>query len=162
MRAIIASLIIAALLSGCGGSDSNQANVAVNTSATPASTREAEKPTPTASPTATPVSEKAGESPVSYTYVGITPDKDGFKYKIKVDTAKPISQVDIGVKYTDASGKVLEETTIAWQNVVKSVRGAIEQGKTYEAEGYLPEGAAKVESVLKRVIFTDGTRWEAK
>ena len=164
-QTFIASLTIAALLSGCGGGSSNQANVSVNTSTTTTTTtttNEAGKPTPTATPTATPVSENAGESPVNYTYVGITPDKDGFTYKIKVNTAKPISQVDIGVKYLDAGGKVLEETTIAWQNVVKSVRGTIEQGKTYEVEGYLPEGAAKVESVLKRVIFTDGTRWEAK
>lgn len=159
-RTFVASLILVVLLSACGGGGANQANVSSNTSATPVATKEAEKPTTTA--TATPVSDNNGESPVNYTYVGITPGKDSFAYKIKVNTAKPVSQVDINAKYTDASGKVVEETTIAWQNVVKSVRGTIEQGKTYEAEGYLPEGATKVESALKRVIFTDGTRWEAK
>jgi hypothetical protein len=157
LRTSIALFALVAFLSNCGGG--NQANVSVNLSATPTAAREAEKPTATA--TATPVAENT-ESPVEYTYVGITPDKDGFTYKIKVNTAKPVSQVDVGVKYTDASGKTLEETTIAWQNIVKSARQPIEQGKTYQAEGYLPEGATKVESVLKRVIFADGSRWEAK
>jgi hypothetical protein len=77
-------------------------------------------------------------------------------------TATPISQVDIGIKYMDDSGKVLDETTYAWQNVVKSARQPIEQGKTYEAKDDLPEGATKAECVLKRVIFADGTRWEAE
>jgi hypothetical protein len=164
MRAgVIASLIIAVLLSGCGGGGSgNQANLSVNSSETPTPAREAEKPTPTTSVAATPAVIEATAIPVEYTYLGISPSKDAFSYKIRVNTTKPVSQVDINAKYTDASGKVLEETTVAWQNVVKSVRGTIEQGKTYEVEGYLPEGAAKVESALKRVIFTDGTRWEAK
>ena len=98
---------------------------------------------------------------VEFTYVGITPDKENFSYKIKVNTDRPISQVDIAVKYYDDKGKVLGDSTIAWQNVVKSTRQPIEQGKVYEATGYLEPGSTKVEAVLNRVVFKDGSSWSA-
>jgi hypothetical protein len=56
---------------------------------------------------------------------------------------------------------VLKETTLAWQNVVKSVRQPIEKGRTYEVKDELPQGASKAEYSLKRVIFQNGTRWNA-
>ena len=82
-------------------------------------------------------------------------------YKIKVNAAEPISQVDIGVRYMGQDSSVPEETTLAWQNVVKSARQPIERGQTYEVRDYLPEGAVKAEYTLKRVIFQDGTCWNA-
>jgi hypothetical protein len=78
-----------------------------------------------------------------------------------VNTNEPISQVDLGVKYRDEDGKVLDETTLVWQNVVKSVRKPIEQGETYEVKDYLPEGASRAGMVLQRVIFQNGIRWSA-
>jgi hypothetical protein len=164
MKSLLWCLALAFILTGCGGGGENAAgnNAAGNNAATPAPTRDAQV-TPTPQPSTTPSpSTSAGdaERPVEFTYLGLTKDKQAIAYKIKVNAAKPISQVDLRVKYMDDAGKVLEETTIAWQNVVKSKRLPIEQGKTYEAEGYLPEGATKAEVKLARAIYTDGTRWE--
>jgi hypothetical protein len=101
-------------------------------------------------------------APVDFIYIGTTPDKESFSYKIKINTAQPISQVDIAIKYMDDQGKVLSETTRAWQNIVKSTRQPIEQGKTYEVTDDLEAGSVKAECRLKRVFFTDGTSWSAK
>jgi hypothetical protein len=103
----------------------------------------------------------AAGAPVEFTYVGITPDKESFSYKIRVNTAKPIGQVDIGAKYYDDKGKVIGDSTIAWQNVVKSTRQPIEPGRAYEATAYLEPGSTKVEANLKRVVFKDGSSWSA-
>jgi hypothetical protein len=154
-------IILAALLTNCGGGSQEKVstdNSTVQTKATAETPRTETQPTTTATPTPAP---KDGVPPVEFTYLGVASDKETISYKIKVNDARPISQVDIGVKYMDAQGKVLEETTLAWQNIVKSARQPIERGKTYEAKDYLPEGATKAECVLKRVIFADGTRWEA-
>ena len=161
MRRPATLLILALLLAGCGGA--NQTAVSVNNSTT-TTTKEpltAEKPTNTATQSATP-SPIAGEPPVEFTYLGVSPDKESAAYQIKVKTTEPISQVDLGVKYLDDAGKVLEETTFAWQNVVKSVRQPIEKGKTYEVKDELPQGATKAEYTLKRVIFQNGARWSAE
>ncbi|MDT4897440.1 MAG: hypothetical protein QOH25_2517 [Acidobacteriota bacterium] len=160
MRLLSVCLTVSFVFVGCGG---KQANVSTNNSVTTtetkvAETREVESVSPT--PTATPV-RKGVTPPVEFTYLGISPDKEFASYKIKVNTAEPISQVDIGVKYMGQDGSVLEETTLAWQNIVKSVRQPIEKGKTYEVKDYFPEAATKAEYVLKRVIFQDGTRWNA-
>jgi hypothetical protein len=160
MRLFTCCVVLSLVLIGCGGA-ANKAPA--DNSATITQTRETETITSASpSPTATPSpATKDGERPVEFTYLGITPDKESISYRIKVNSAKPISQVDLSVKYMDASGNVVEETTIAWQNVVKSARKPIEKGKTYDVEGYLPQGATKAECTLKRVIFEDGTRWNA-
>ena len=151
-------LLLALSLLGCGGpqqntSDNNSSSTtAVNESSTAAA------PTPTATQ-ASPTSQDK-ERPIEFTYLGMTPDKQNIRYKIKVNTAKPISQVDLGVKFTDDSGKVLDETTLIWQNIVRSKQQPIEKDKTYDVEDYLPEGATKAEVVLKRVVFVDGTYWQ--
>jgi hypothetical protein len=159
MKSLCGCLALSLIFVGCSGSQ--QANVSTGNSATQTkevATSNAESPSPTATPTP---AAKMVEPPVEFAYLGVAPDKESIAYKIKVKTDEPISQVDIGVKYMDASGKVLDETTLAWQNVVKSVRQPIEKGKTYEGKDYLPEGATKAECVLKRVIFANGTRWNA-
>ena len=79
-----------------------------------------------------------------------------------MNTEKRISQVDLAVKEMDDSGKVLMDTTMLWQNIVKSVRQPIEKGKTYDVQDYLYPGATRAEGKLKRVVFEDGTTWSPK
>lgn len=159
MRQLFLFITLSVLLTSCGD---KQEKVSTNSSPTPTATKEAETtnvatPTPASSPTT-----KATERPIDFTYLGIKPDKQHIGYRIKVNTEKPISQVDLGFKFTDAGGKVLEETTFLWQNIVHSKRMPIEKGQTYNVEDYLPEGTTKAEVVLKRVVFEDGTYWNAQ
>jgi len=108
-----------------------------------------------------PNSPAAGEAPVEFTYGGIAPGGTQISYKIKVNTEKPIEEVHMNLKEWDAGGKVLTETTLAWQNIVHSTRQPIEQGKTYDDTAALNSGAVKAECSLKEVVFKDNTRWSA-
>src|SRR5689334_17056862 len=130
MKRLIASLAFALIITGCG---SKQENISLHSSSD--NTRMA-APSPlveaTASPSQTPTTSPSPattgtERPVEFTYLGMAPDKGQVHYKIKVLTEKKISQVDLGVKYWDASGKVLDDTTFIWQNIVKSTRQPIEK-----------------------------------
>jgi hypothetical protein len=107
-----------------------------------------------------PASEGA---PVDFTFNGITPDKKHYAYKIKVNTDKAISQVDIDLKFLDDKSRTTSQTTYAWQNIVKSTAQPIEKGKSYDVqEDLLDETAVRAEGKLKRVVFKDGTSWDAK
>ncbi len=99
--------------------------------------------------------------PVDFTFLGITPDKESVAYRIKVNTTKPIEEVHLTLKEMDSSRKVVENTTVVWQNIVKSKRQPVVGGKTYQDQSVLVPGATKVECSLKEVIFKDGTRWSA-
>jgi hypothetical protein len=107
-------------------------------------------------------SQTTAEAPVEFIYGGVTPDKASISYKIKVNTDKPIEEVHLALKETDASGKVLTETTLIWQNIVHSTQQPIEKGKTYEQHWELLPGAVKAECSLKEVIFKDFTRSPAQ
>ena len=89
----------------------------------------------------------------------ITADKANLAYRIKVNTDKAIDEVHLALKEMDAKGKVVEATTIVWQNMPGSSRRPIESGKTYEDQTPLDPGVVKAECSLKEVIFKDGTRW---
>ena len=106
-------------------------------------------------------SQKTGEAPVEFTFGGITP-KHELAYKIKVNTAKPIEEVHMSLKETDASGKVLFDGDLIWQNIVQGTRHPIEQGKTYEVTTYLRPESVKVDCSLKEVFFTDHTQSRAE
>lgn len=111
--------------------------------------------------------QKAGTSvkpgaPVEFTYLGLTANKQNIHYRIKVLTDRPVEQVDIGVKYMDAGGTVLEDTTIIWQNIVKSKRLPIVGSQTYDVEDVLWPDAVKAECKLVRVVFKDFSTWSAK
>jgi hypothetical protein len=119
-----------------------------------------------------PKTEKAGEAtaaakveanaPVDLTVLGITPDKTSVSYRIRVNADKPIEEVHLALKETDASGKVVADTTIIWQNIVGSTRKPIEKGATYEDHSTLDSDVVKADVSLKDVIFKDGTRWTAR
>ena len=165
MKLLVTCLAASIILVGCAGRQENVSvnSSSINTATAPSPLVEATAPpSPTATAAATPSpAATSTERPVEFTYLGITPDKENMHYKIKVLTAKKITQVDLGVKFTDASGKVLDETTLAWQNIVKSVKKPIEKGQTYDVLDYIPEGTTHTDVVLKRVIFDDGTYWTA-
>jgi hypothetical protein len=156
--------VLAALLAGCAAdqhaASSNSSSPAGQASPAPANQAQGAKPEKTAD------SGKSGpveslDRPVEFTSLGITANKESIAYRIKVDTTRPIEEVHLALKEIDAGGKIVEDTTIVWQNIVKSTRQPIESGKTYEDQATLDPGTAKAECSLKEVIFKDGTRWSA-
>ena len=102
-------------------------------------------------------SPTTGEAPVEFIYGGITPNHE-IAYKIKVNTDKPIEEVHMSLKETDANGKVLFDGDLIWQNIQHSTQQPIEQGKTYEATMMMSPGAVKAECSLKEVFFKDHTQ----
>ena len=115
-----------------------------------------QKKTP-AKPAAAP-SGKSGEAPVTVEFLGLAADKESVRYRIHVNTDKPLEQVDLGLTYTGTDGKRHTETLI-WQNIVKSRRQPIEKGKVYEDERYLAPGPTAVDCKLLRVVYKDMTTW---
>jgi hypothetical protein len=165
MKALIVTIMLAATLGSCSSEQQKSSTNSSLVSPTPEITPQVHitPPVKNANSETTPTTETATTAaPVEFTYTGITPDKESFSYKIKVNTPKPISQVDIGIKYLDAQGQVVSETTRAWQNIVKSKKQPIEQGKTYDVTDDLEPGSIKAECKLKRVFFTDGSNWSAQ
>jgi hypothetical protein len=165
MKALIIVTILGLTLAGCASESQKPATDSTTTIAatpTPAITPQVHVTPPVTDPgSETASNTKTADAPVAFTYTGVTADKEDISYKIKVNTAKPISQVDIAIRYLDAQGKVVSETTRAWQNIVKSKKQPIEQGKTYEVTDALEPGSTKAECQLKRVWFTDGSTWSA-
>jgi len=155
MKTYIGLFLAAALFSACSNTQPSAPGNA-QSPASPQSTTAKTQGSPSAA------SESTGAAPVEFFYGGITPDKTSISYKIKVNTDKPIEEVHLALKETDAGGKVVEQTMIAWQNIVHSTQQPIEKGKTYEAQTPLDSAATKAECSLKEVIFKDGTRWSAK
>ncbi|HVS83469.1 MAG TPA: hypothetical protein VHE60_17195 [Pyrinomonadaceae bacterium] len=154
MKIYIALILAAALCSACGNKQPSESSNSQSTAATQSTPAKAESSKAT--------SESTSGAPVEFIYGGITPDKTSISYKIKVNTDKPIEEVHLALKETDAGGKVVEQTTVAWQNIVHSTQQPIEKGKTYEAQTPLDPGATKAECSLKEVVFQDGTRWTAR
>ncbi len=155
MKTYIGLFLAAAFFSACSNTQPSAPGNA-QSPASPQSTIAKTQGSPSAA------SESTGAAPVEFFYGGITPDKTSISYKIKVNTDKPIEEVHLALKETDAGGKVVEQTMIAWQNIVHSTQQPIEKGKTYEAQTPLDSAATKAECTLKEVIFKDGARWSAK
>jgi hypothetical protein len=155
MKTYLGLFLAAALFSACSNtppSEPGKTQSTTTTQLTPAKTQNSQST----------AAESTSGAPVEFIYGGITPDRTSISYKIKVNTDKPIEEVHLALKETDAGGKVVEQTMIAWQNIVHSTRQPIEKGKTYEDQMTLDPAATKAECSLKEVIFTDGTRWTAK
>lgn len=156
------------LLAGCAqttevSTNANTANITTNTKTTTSNTTTSNSnANSNANSTTSNTTASDGSAPVEFTFLGLSADKEQVNYKIKVNTDKPIKQVDLAAKYMDDKGKVISETTVVWQNIVKSKREPIEKGKTYDATGFVEEGATKVEYKLQRVVFEDGSTWSAR
>ena len=105
---------------------------------------------------------KNANAPTELISVGIAPDRENYVYKLKVNTDNPISEVEIDVRLYDARGKMLDESTITWQNIVNETRQPTEKGKTYEATHFLEPDSTKVEAEVKHVYFWDGRIWSAR
>ena len=155
MKTYIGLFLAAAFFSACSHTQPSESSNTQST-ASPQSTSARIQSSQSAA------SESTGAAPVEFFYGGITPDKTSISYKIKVNTDKPIEEVHLALKETDAGGKVVEQTMIAWQNIVHSIQQPIEKGKTYEDQMALDPAATKAECTLKEVVFKDGTRWTAK
>ena len=153
MKTYVPIILAAVLVSACGNKEPSSSNTR------PAASTQS--PSKTEGPQS-PTSQTTSGAPVEFFYGGITPDKANVSYKIKVNTDKPIDEVHLALKETDGKGKVVEDTTIVWQNIVGSTRRPIEKGKTYEDQTPLDPAAVKAECTLKEVVFKDGTRWTAK
>ena len=152
MKTYIGLFLAAALFSACRNtqrSEPSNTQSTASSQSTPAKTQSSQSAG----------SESTSGAPVEFFYGGITPDKTSISYKIKVNTDKPIEEVHLALKETDAGGKVVEQTMIAWQNIVHSTQQPIEKGKTYKDQMRLDPSAAKAECSLKEVIFKDGSRW---
>ncbi len=139
MKTYIGLFLAAAFFSACSNTQPSAPGNA-QSPASPQSTTAKTQGSPSAA------SESTGAAPVEFFYGGITPDKTSISYKIKVNTDKPIEEVHLALKETDAGGKVVEQTMIAWQNIVHSTQQPIEKGKTYEAQTPLDSAATKAES----------------
>ena len=159
MKLLKGCLALTLACAACGGGrdDKSSANTSTTntqtTTATRTETANAATPSPTATPSPATVS---GERPVEVTYTGVTPDKQSITYKVTVITAQKVKQVDLNIKYLDDGGRVVDQETYAWRNVVKSRENPIEGGQTYEATSPLPEGATRAEITLERVHFEGG------
>jgi hypothetical protein len=156
--------VFAALLAGCA-TDQHAASSSSSSPAghaSPASVSQTE----TAKAQKTLDSGKSGSAesldrPVEFTSLGVTSDKQSIAYRIKVNSTNPIDEVHLVLKEMDASGKIVDDTTIVWQNIVESTRQPIESGRTYEDKSTLDPGNAKAECSLREVVFKDGKRWSA-
>ncbi len=158
MKLFILAIAGVVLLAGCA---TKQENSNAGNSSAPGNqpaAGNAEKATQGSSTSATNAGAKTDGTPVEFTCLGLSPDKTHFSYRVKVNTDKPISQVDVEVKTVDQKGKASTETFL-WQNIVKSHQQPIEKGKTYNVDESVEEGTTKVECKMKRVVFEDGASW---
>ena len=102
--------------------------------------------------------DQPASAPVAVEYLGLSADSEQVRYRIRVDTDKPLEQVDVELSYTGSDGKRQSETLV-WQNIVKSRKKPIETNHAYEAESYLGPGATGVNCKLARVVYRDMTTW---
>jgi len=151
------TLLVAAMLlvSGCSGKTDVGPSQSSSPATSPSGAARIEKAAAT-------TKAEPNAPPVEFTFLGLSPDKSNVSYKFKVNTDKPIDEVHLALKEMDAKGKVVEDTTIVWQNMVGSTRRPIENAKTYEDQTALDPAAVKAECTLKEVVFKDGTSWPAK
>ena len=162
MKLLILVIASVVLLAGCATKQENSNAGNSSAPANQAAAGNAEKATQRSSTSGPNADAKTDGNPVEFTCLGLSADKTHFSYRVKVNTDKPISQVDIEVKSVDQKGKASTETFL-WQNIVKSHQQPIEKGKTYDVdENAVTEGTAKVECKMKRVVFEDGTSWSPK
>ena len=99
--------------------------------------------------------------PVDFKLLGVDAARGVTRYQVRINTDKPVTQVDLHLAFVNQAGKGLMNTDLIWQNIVNSQRQPIVKGKTYTVEDFLPSGAVKAEGRRLRVFFKDGTVWKA-
>jgi hypothetical protein len=161
MKPLITTIASLALLVGCASKQEKSDNARAPAPTNQAVAGNAEKPAQGRATPATKGDEKTDGRPVEFTCLGLSADKTHFSYRVKVNTDKPISQVDIELRSVADKGKSSTDTVI-WQNIVKSTQQPIKKGKTYDADASVEEGTTRVECQLKRVVFADDTTWSPK
>lgn len=106
------------------------------------------------------VATAGAPAPVEVSFVKVDADRELLLYKVKINDAKPIRQVDIRFRYLDAAGKELLSREFLWQHNVKGTVQPIEKGKTYGDEDFgYPEKTTKAELKVTMVHYKDGTKW---
>jgi hypothetical protein len=161
MRVLIVLLVITGLFAACAsepqklstsGSAEASSMIPVKTNTQDAQTEDA----------GTGSQNAQTQNAVELVSVGIVPDKESYVYKLKVNTDNPISEVEIGVRLYNVSGKMLDESIITWQNIVKGTRQPTGKGKIYEATHFLEPDSTKVEAEVRHIYFEDGSIWSAQ
>ena len=99
-----------------------------------------------------------GDSPVTVKFVKLTGDK-GFRkilFGVTNHTNKLVEEIDLEVKYLDASGKVLKETR-------SSLRDEVPVGDELECEDtafFMPMETTAVEATVSKITFADASVWQ--
>ena len=99
-----------------------------------------------------------GDSPVTVKFVKLTGDK-GFRkilFGVTNHTNKLVEEIDLEVKYLDASGKVLKETR-------SSLRDEVPAGDELECEDtafFMPMETTAVEATVSKITFADASVWQ--
>ncbi|MSP59241.1 MAG: hypothetical protein EXR72_02685 [Myxococcales bacterium] len=103
---------------------------------------------------------EAGGAPVEASFVKVDADREVLVYKVKINTDKPLKQVDMKFHYLDADGKELSAAPFSWQNNIKGKIEPIQKGRSYEnADPTLPEHTAKCTIDITMIHFVDGSKW---
>ncbi len=82
------------------------------------------------------------------------------EFRFKINTSKPIKQVDVAIEYQGTANQVLRNTTFGWQNIINGEQRPIKGGQTYQDKHRFPEGTIKTKASLERVIYEDGSTWK--
>src|SRR5207253_1973622 len=98
MKLLISAIASVVFLTGCAAKQENSNTGNSSATANQAAAGNAEKPTHGSSTSVTNDGAKTDGNPVEFTCLGLSADKTHFSYRVKINTDKPISQVDIEVK----------------------------------------------------------------
>ena len=102
--------------------------------------------------------EIEGESPVTLKFVRLAGDKDFRKvlFRVTNHTNKLVEEIDLEVKYLNASGKVLKETR-------SSLRDEVPAGDELECEVnafFMPKETTAVAATVSKITFADASVWQ--
>jgi len=94
--------------------------------------------------------------PVTFRFLGLTPDDAYLHYAVSVNTTRPIAEVDIAVWQDDFPAGV---ATYVWRNAVAGKPQPIHAGRLYDVYDMAWPNARLVDARLIGVVFKDGGHW---
>ena len=102
--------------------------------------------------------EIEGESPVTLKFVKLAGDKNFREviFRVTNHTNKLVEEIDLEVKYLNASGKVLKETR-------SSLGDEVPAGDELECEFnafFMPKETTAVEATVSKITFADASVWQ--